>query len=57
MNELIDRILLLTKAQKVGLLAGLILMIVGLDWTFFYSPQSNRIFDLEEQIKNARIPD
>ena len=55
MNELIDRILLLTKAQKVGLLAGLILMIVGLDWTFFYSPQSNRIFDLEEQIKNARI--
>ncbi len=55
MNELIDRILLLTKAQKVGLLAGLILMIVGLDWTFFYSPLSIRIFDLEEQIKNARI--
>ena len=55
MNELINRILLLTKAQKVGLLAGLILIIVGLDWTFFYSPLSNRIFDLEEQIKNARI--
>ncbi len=55
MNELIDRILLLTKAQKVGLLAGIILMIVGLDWTFFYSPLSIRIFDLEEQIKNARI--
>ena len=55
MNELINRILLLTKAQKVGLLAGLILMIVGLDWTFFYSPLSIRIFDLEEQIKNARI--
>jgi len=54
-NELINRILLLTKAQKVGLLAGLILIIVGLDWTFFYSPLSNRIFDLEEQIKNARI--
>lgn len=55
MNELIDRILLLTKAQKVGLLAGLILIIVGLDWTFFYSPLSLRIFDLEEQIKSARI--
>ncbi len=55
MNELINRILLLTKAQKVGLLAGIILLIVGLDWTFFYSPLSNRIFDLEEQIKNARI--
>lgn len=55
MNELIDRILLLTKAQKVGLLAGLILMIVGLDWTLFYSPLSLRIFDLEEQIKSARI--
>ncbi len=55
MNELIDRILLLTKAQKVGFLAGLILMIVGLDWTFFYSPLSIRIFDLEEQIKNVRI--
>jgi len=54
-NELIDRILLLTKAQKIGLLAGLILVIVGLDWTFFYSPLSIRIFDLEEQIKNARI--
>ena len=55
MNELIDRILLLTKAQKVGLLAGLILIIVGLDWTLFYSPLSLRIFDLEEQIKSARI--
>ena len=55
MNELIDRILLLTKAQKIGLLAGLILVIVGLDWTFLYSPLSIRIFDLEEQIKNARI--
>ncbi len=55
MNELINRILLLTKAQKVGLLAGIILLIVGLDWTFFYSPLSNRIFDLEEQIKDARI--
>ncbi len=55
MNELIDRILILTKAQKIGLLAGLILVIVGLDWTFLYSPLSIRIFDLEEQIKNARI--
>lgn len=55
MNELIDRILSLTKAQKVGLLAGLILIIVGLDWTLFYSPLSLRIFDLEEQIKSARI--
>ncbi len=55
MNELIDRILLLTKAQKIGFLAGLILVIVGLDWTFLYTPLSIRIFDLEEQIKNARI--
>ena len=55
MNELFDRILLLTKAQKIGLLAGLILVIVGLDWTFLYSPLSIRIFNLEEQIKNARI--
>ncbi len=55
MNELINRILLLTKAQKIGLLAGLILVIVGLDWTFLYSPLSIRIFNLEEQIKNARI--
>ena len=30
-------------------------MIIGLDWTFLYSPLSNRIFDLEEQVKNARI--
>ena len=55
MNELIDRILSLPKAQKVGLLAGLILLIVGLDWTLFYSPLTIRIFDLEEQIKNARV--
>jgi len=54
-NELIDRILSLPKAQKVGLLAGLILLIVGLDWTLFYSPLTIRIFDLEEQIKNARV--
>lgn len=51
MNEFIDRILLLTKAQKVGLLAGIIFLIVGLDWAFFYSPQATRIFDLEQQIE------
>ena len=55
MNELINRILLLTKTQKFGLLAGIILLIIGIDWTFLYSPLSNRIFDLEEQVKNARI--
>jgi type IV pilus assembly protein PilO len=53
-NELIDRILSLTKAQKVGLLAGIIFLLIGLDWSFFYSPQSLEISRLQEDIENVR---
>ncbi|MFQ5541405.1 MAG: type 4a pilus biogenesis protein PilO [Candidatus Binatia bacterium] len=54
MNELIDRILSLTKTQKTGILAGIIFLLIGLDWSFFYSPRSLQISQLQEQIDNVR---
>jgi type IV pilus assembly protein PilO len=53
-NELLNRILSLPKAQKTGILIGLILLLIGGDWSFFYSPSSQRIFDLQQDILNAQ---
>lgn len=53
-KDLIDRILSLTKFQKVGLLVGLIAIIIGLDWSLFYSPRAARVTSLEQEIEKAR---
>ncbi|MFQ5850499.1 MAG: type 4a pilus biogenesis protein PilO [Candidatus Binatia bacterium] len=55
MREFIDQMLLLPGPKKIGLLAGLILIIIALDYTFLYSPRSIRISDLQEQIQNAQV--
>ncbi|MFQ5916241.1 MAG: type 4a pilus biogenesis protein PilO [Candidatus Binatia bacterium] len=54
MNELTDRILSLTKAQKIGVLAGIIFLLIGLNWSFFYSPRSLQISQLQEEIETVR---
>jgi type IV pilus assembly protein PilO len=53
-KELLDRILSLSKAQKTGILIGLIVLLIGMDWSFSYSPRSQRIFKLQEEILSVQ---
>ncbi len=54
MKEILDRILFLPKAQKTGILIGLILLLIGVDWSFDYSPRSQRIFALQQEITGVQ---
>ena len=54
MKELLDRILDLPQQQKIGVLAGLILAFLLLDYFLFYSPRSDEIFRLTQEIDKAR---
>ncbi len=55
MNEFLDRILNLPKQQKLGLLAGLIIFLLGLDYYFLYSPRSDQIIKLSEDIESSQL--
>ncbi|MBI3000579.1 MAG: type 4a pilus biogenesis protein PilO [Deltaproteobacteria bacterium] len=50
MKELLDRILALPRQQRIGLLAGLVVGLLALDYFFLYSPQSLIISQLTENI-------
>lgn len=52
MKELLDRILDLPQQQKLGILAGLIVVILLLDYFLFYSPRSDEISRLAQEIGN-----
>jgi len=54
-NEFLDRILNLPKQQKLGLLAGLIIFLLGLDYYFLYSPRSDQIIKLSEDIESSQF--
>lgn len=54
MQELLDRILDLPQQQKLAALGGLILLILGLDYFFVYSPRSDEIGKLTQEIENSR---
>ena len=54
MKEILDRILFLPKAQKTGILIGLIVLLIGVDWSFDYSPRSQRIFKLQQDILSVQ---
>lgn len=53
MKEL-NRILDLPQQQKLGVLAGLIIAVLLLDYFLLYSPQSDEISGLTQEIKNSR---
>jgi type IV pilus assembly protein PilO len=53
-NNLINQILELPKHQKIGILVGLILAILALDFFYLYSPNADRISKLTEEIEGAR---
>lgn len=54
MKELLDRILNLSQQQKLGALAGLIVAILLLDYFLFYSPRSDEISRLAQEIETQR---
>ena len=54
MKELLDRILDLPRQQKIGVLAGLIVAILLLDYFLFYSPRSDEISKLTQEVESQR---
>ncbi len=54
MKELLDRILDLPRQQKIGVLAGLVVAILLLDYFLFYSPRSDEISKLIQEVENQR---
>jgi type IV pilus assembly protein PilO len=54
MKELWEQIVALSKGKKLALLAALIVLILALDYSFLYAPQSAQVNDLKEQIANLR---
>ena len=55
MQELLDRILGLPQQQKLAALGVLILLILGLDYFFLYSPRSDEISKLTQEIETGRV--
>jgi type IV pilus assembly protein PilO len=53
-KELLDRILNLPRQQKLGILAGVILLLFVFDYFFFYTRFSLQIADLEQSVAAAR---
>jgi type IV pilus assembly protein PilO len=53
-KELLNRILDLPQQQKLGVLAGLIVAVLLLDYFLLYSPQSDEISELTQEIENSR---
>ncbi|MFQ5683677.1 MAG: type 4a pilus biogenesis protein PilO [Candidatus Binatia bacterium] len=55
MNDLINRILDLPRHQRVGILAGLMIVLLVLDYFLFYAPRSYKISEARENIEGARM--
>jgi type IV pilus assembly protein PilO len=54
LNELLDKILDQSKARKIGILAGTILLVFALYYSFVYSPRSDEIAKLKDSVEIAR---
>ncbi|HYY24488.1 MAG TPA: type 4a pilus biogenesis protein PilO [Candidatus Udaeobacter sp.] len=54
MNELLDNILERPKAQKIALLAVVLLLVGGLYYTFLFSPGMDEIARLNDSVETAR---
>jgi type IV pilus assembly protein PilO len=53
-KEMLDRILGLPKQQKLGLLAGVIILLLVFDYFFLYTRLSQQISDSEQSVSSAR---
>jgi len=54
MNELLDRILEMPRQQKLGLLAGVIILLLFFDYFFLYTRFSFQIADLRQSVEVAK---
>ena len=54
MKGLLDRILGLPRQQKIGVVAGLIIALLVLDYFFLYSPQSLKSAQLAQNIESGQ---
>ncbi len=54
MKDFIDRILQLPRPKKLGILAGLVIVLLALDFFYLYSPRSDQISKLTKDIESAR---
>jgi type IV pilus assembly protein PilO len=54
LNELLDKILDQSKARKISILAGTILLVFALYYSFVYSPRSDEIAKLKDSVEIAR---
>jgi type IV pilus assembly protein PilO len=53
-NEYFDRILSLPRQQKLGLLAGVIVLLLAADYYLLYTPLSLQIADLEQSVEGSQ---
>jgi type IV pilus assembly protein PilO len=53
-NEYFDRILSLPRQQKLGLLAGVIVLLLAADYYLLYTPLSLQIVDLEQNVEGSQ---
>ncbi len=51
---LLDDLLERPTSQKVGVLVGLTLAVVFLDWQYFYGPQAERLVQLRKEVSDKR---
>jgi type IV pilus assembly protein PilO len=54
LNELLNKILDQTKARKVAILAGTILLVVAIYYSFLHAPRSDEIARLADSVEIAR---
>ena len=54
MNAAVEKILDRPKGQKLGILAGLIILLLAAFYSFVYSPQADEVAKLNESIEAAR---
>jgi type IV pilus assembly protein PilO len=54
LNDFLDKILAQSQARKIGILAGAILLIFALFYSFVYSARSDEIARLKESVEIAR---
>ena len=54
MNELLDKILEQTTLKKIVILAGTLVLVFALYFSFFYSPRSDEIAKLADSVEIAR---
>jgi type IV pilus assembly protein PilO len=54
LNDLLDKILDRSKAQKIGILAVIVVLLAALDYSFLFEPHANEIAQLTESVEIAR---